>query len=148
MWLSLVKQFWPVIPTVVLALFLHHASVIDLQAKQQAALAAQAAQINHQCQMDKQLTAEVSHEYENQVNDLNGQLAALKRVRPRTCVIPLPSALAANRFNAGVSTSKLPVAHGVTSDALVDLAGDCEKTRLELNGLQDFVRKTWAAQGQ
>jgi hypothetical protein len=144
MWLTLLKQFWPVIPALALAWFLHSADVTRINAKFQQELQAKAAQVQHQCDLDKQLTEDVANEYENQINDLNGQLAAAKRVRPRTCVIPLQSTLAANRFNAGTSSSKLSVAYGVTSDALIEFAADCEKTRLQLNGLQDFVRKTWA----
>jgi hypothetical protein len=98
--------------------------------------------------MDKQLTENANDEYQKQITDLDGQLADARMRRPRTCVIPLPSALAARRFNAAAATRRTPVATGITSDALLAFEGACQREVIKLTDLQNFARKVWQENGQ
>ena len=147
MWLTLLKQFWPVLPALALAWFLHSASITRNDASWLLKLAQKAAQVQHTCDMDKQLTENANDEYQKQVADLNSQLS-VARMRPRTCVVPLPSALAARRFNAAAATRRTPVATGITSDALLAFEGTCQREVIKLTDLQNFARKVWQENGQ
>jgi len=148
MWMTIVRTFWPVIPTLALCWYLHHASVIEIEAKNRIAIQTQIAADTHQCAMDKQLTANVESEYESQISDLNKRLLAARVSRPRKCVVPMPTALAAGRFNAAVAASPRPVAVGITSEALLEYEGTCKTVVIKLNDLQDFDRQVWRANGQ
>lgn len=149
-------KFWPELATAFLVAMLvgtlawqgHKIAVNKLEADQRAAIAAQIASDTHQCTMDKQLTANVENLYESQISDLNRRLVAARVSRPRKCVIPLPSALAAQRFNDAVTASPRPVATGITSESLLEYEGSCKGLVIKLNGLQDFDRQVWHANGQ
>lgn len=148
MWWSLVKQFWPVLPTLALCWYLHHAAVIEIEAQQRIAVQTQITSDTHQCNMDKELTANVESQKENEISVLHSQLSSLRRVRPRQCIIGLPSTIAANRFNSGQSTSKLPVAYGVVSDALYSFAADCDKTDIKLRECESLLSGIYSQNGQ
>jgi len=126
----------------------HKLTVLEDQAHERAAISAQIASDTSQCNMDKQLTENANDEYQKQISDLDRQLSDARMRRPRTCVIPLPSALAASRFNAAAATRRTPVATGITSDALLAFEGTCQREVIKLTDLQNFAQKVWKENGQ
>ena len=92
-----------------LAFVWHHLTVLEDQKHEQAAISAQIEADQQQCLMGKQLTENASNEYQKQISTLNGQLNDIRMHRPRTCVVPLPSALSAGRFNAAAPALDEPL---------------------------------------
>lgn len=97
------------------------------------------------CKDAQSRTAESEHAYQVKVNSLSKQLASIKRVRRGYVTVDVGSA--AGRLNgkgtAGVEVNdvRLPI------DVLLDRADSDERTRLRLNGLQDFVCEEYAKHG-
>lgn len=123
---------------------LHGWDVRRIEAKNVAAMAAQKDALQKQCIQEKQITTEVSNDYQNQLADLGRQLAAVKRLRPSACV-PVAGPAAGRDAANGAGHAE---GNAVHSDTIFDYAGQAEKYRRQLNACQDFIRRTWKAKGQ
>lgn len=79
---------------------------------------------------------EVSNDYQTRLTDVNRKLAAALRVRDNAKCVP---ALTPGRPDAGTAGRELSGRDGISSDYLRDFAARCEKTRLQLLGLQSWA---------
>lgn len=146
-WLILLGAIPTFLITGGLGIFLHNWDVSRLESRQEKALTEQAENLNKQCTDDKKTVENNNATLENDLSNYRSQLGALKRVRKPTCVV-MPSTRATNGSPASGSTTELPRQDGVTSESLLDLAGDAESVRLQLRSCQDFVNQVWKANGQ
>jgi hypothetical protein len=110
--------------------------VLEKASRTETAEAALAASIA-QCAADKQITTEVSRDYQNNLAALRTRLAA-HRMQPDRC-ISVAGAAAGHDATAGAAVDA--GSHGVSSGALIEFAGDAEEYRLRLIACQRFVRK-------
>jgi len=99
-----------------------------------------------QCLEDKKITNEVSNEYQNQLSISNTELDHFKRMfREATCInIASPSSQPYDSTKEG----KHGQPNGLRSDWLLDYAGEAEGYRLQVIGLQNFIKKTWKSRNQ
>lgn len=93
-----------------------------------------------QCEEDKKLTKDVSHEYQSQISDLNRRLADLKRVRYACLPVTDPSGGRDAAPRAGHAGG-----NAVDTGTLYDYAGRAEQYRLQLIACQTFITRTWEA---
>lgn len=145
----LLKYWQPIAAAIVTALLAWGAHSLDvswIEARHAKELAAQETALRAECKADKELTKEVSHGYQSKITDLNAKLAALKRVRPSRCVVPIAGDTAGRSPAAGAD--KPAGQDGTPAESLYDFAGDAEKYRLQLIACQEFIEKTWKAKGQ
>lgn len=113
-------------------------------ADEERALDGQAQGLRAQCDEEKRVTQEVSHEYQTNVADLRRQLAELKRVRaPAAACVPVAGA--AGGRNAATGAGQPADPDGVRADWLYDFAAEAEEYRLRLMGCQSFVNKALGA---
>lgn len=124
----------------VIALLLHSLSVAALEKKHALALTAQAAMMTAQCNSDKSITEGVSHDYQSSLTNLDDVLS--KRVHAYTACIS-GFAGEATRFNGSSAPKEHGQPHGLSTRALYEYAGTCERYRLQVIGLQTFINKTW-----
>lgn len=112
-----------------------------LNASHAAEIANQRQKIIAQCEADKQLTNEVSNEYQSQIASLSRRVADLKRVRQYACVPVTDTAggrdAAPRAGHAG--------GNAVDTGTLYDYAGRAEQYRLQLIACQTFITRTWEA---
>lgn len=88
------------------------------------------------CIKDHQLNKEVVHEYETNLDRLNDRVAALNgRLRDNQCI---PIAPPAGNFDEKTK-DRYASRNGIAAGALVKYAGECERTRQQLIGLQNYV---------
>lgn len=118
---------------------LHELSIWTLNLRHQHELASQATALNTRCETEKETTREVSHEYQTKLSSLNAQLARLKRVQSR-CILPESDAPAGR--DGATPAGQLPRSNGISTDWLIEYAGNAEETRLKLLSCQDFITKT------
>lgn len=123
-----------------IAFALHSLDVGRLEIKHAAALSAQQTTLEAKCRTDKAITEGVSNELQKKLSDRTRQLNAL-RVRPPRCIPVIADAAAGH--DAAPAGEKLPDKNGLPSSVLYDLAADAEKTGLQLDACQGFVKKTW-----
>jgi len=159
MWLwasSLLQKIdWGILLGVVIGAVVTYAIMADIQASRIADLDAahakaikdQETALNDQCAKNKQLTTEVSNDYQSQLTDLRRQLAAVKRVQPNRCIVPTPAKPTGGR-DAAAANQELPHTDGVYTDDLFDFAADAEQVGRQLDACQSFITKTWQARGQ
>jgi len=143
--MTILKYWQPILAFILTALLsygLHHIDVTRLKAKHELAVKAAVAAANAICEADKQLTTEVSNDYQNQVSNLNTQLARLKRLYNSAKCVPVTRAPSGR--DATASQGKPAGQSGLSAEWIVDLAGDGEKYRQQLIACQDFITKTWA----
>lgn len=95
-----------------------------------------------QCDKDKKITEDVSHDYETQISNLSTRVTALK-LRSKTCV---PITGSATRLDGSAGATINGGQNAVDSDTLIDYAALAEKYRLQVIGLQNFIKATWGAQ--
>jgi len=132
------------IPTLVISIFLHNWDVNRLQKINDDKLAAQVQFDIKQCADEKQITSNVGTDYENKINDLNDQLNKLRQQAPRIIYVTKP-ATGANAAGAkGINAE----GNGIDSSRFIEYGGKCEKLRLTVSGLQDFINQTWKLKGQ
>lgn len=132
----------------VVALLLHNVSLAWTKASYERKIENARAEEVAACERDKNLTKEVSSDYQKQISALNSRIADLKRVRPSVCI---PVANPAARCDGTAVIGGHAGANGqggVTSDFLYDFAGEAETYRLRLIACQSFISKTWASRGQ
>lgn len=146
----LLKYWQPLLAfvlTAVIAFSLHSWDVDRINAKHKLALkdAVEAATkaANDECAKDKQITTEVSNEYQNKIANLTVQLNRIKRLYNSSKCVPITRPT--ERRDAAPSEGKPAGQSGVSSGWIVDIAGEGEQYRLQLLACQDFITKTWAA---
>lgn len=123
------------------ALLTHKLDAAYYGHEQQVALDDQQKDLNAKCEKAKQITSEVSNDYQAKNTLLVKRLAALS-VRPRQCVPIMASS--AGGHDGSTPDARLSQPHGVYSDALIQFAGDAEQVGLQLDACQSFVRKAEA----
>lgn len=99
------------------------------------------ASIIKQCEADKQLTKEISHDYQNEIADLNRRLADLKRLRGNVCV-PVAGTASGRDASAGAGHAD---GNGIFAGTLYDYGGTAERYRRQLIVCQSFISRTWEA---
>jgi hypothetical protein len=103
-------------------------------------------QLQAQCIADKRITSEASNEYQTDLSVARAELAKLKRVRGKTCVVTSATcAPLGSHASSGVGTHER---YGVDSDTLRDFAFQCEAMRIQLHSLQEFNKIVWHSRGQ
>lgn len=129
------------IPTLILSLA-GHSLYMDwvIEPGQRHALETQSKQLTEQCAADKKITEESSAKYQTDLVALNDRLNALRMRKPAACV---PIASIATRPDATAKPLKLVGPYGLSTDFLYDFAGEAERYRLQVIGLQGFVKKVW-----
>lgn len=106
-------------------------------AKLQRELGAQETALIAKCDADKKITEDVGREYETKISALNRRIAAL-RVQPSSCLPVTSTATGRNGSTTGTINAG---AHGISSEFLIDYAGEAEKYRLQLISCQDFIQR-------
>lgn len=124
--------------TAVIAWVLHSLVSGWSEARHQAALDAQEEALYSECAADKQITTEVSNEYQSQLVDLRRQLDAAKRLRPS---VRVPVTSTPGGRDAGAGDTQLPHADGVAAADLLDFAYDAEQVGRQLDACQGFIRR-------
>lgn len=112
--------------------------VID-EKRLESALESQRKELLKQCQEDKDLTNEVSTDYQKKIAALNRAIDNLK-LHPAQCVT-VTSAAGGHNAAAGGRVNDRP--HEVTDYQLIDYAAIAERYRLQLIGCQNFIKKVW-----
>jgi len=130
------------VPALALSFLLHTVSVNGIEAKQRDALAEQHKTLTEQCQADKKLTEDANVKYQSELDALNGKLAAVKLRKPARCV-PVTT-VTPKRPDAATTPAKLLGPYGLDSGWLYDYAGDAERERLKVIGLQKFIKDVWS----
>lgn len=110
------------------------------------ALAEQKTALETSCQEAKKITEGVSDAFAKSSTDLADRLD-LNLLRPTTCIL-VPAPGPAGRDHAAAAATKLSQPHGIPAATFYRFAASAEKTRLQLIGCQDFIKKTWALNGQ
>lgn len=126
--------------TLGLSWMLHSLDVNRREKNHLLALEQKEIEIKQKCAEDKKLTEEVSHGYQQDIANLNAQLA--KRLRqPTRCIVPATGKAAG--LNATPTSNELSGQDGVDALSYIAYAGECEQVRLQLIGLQKFVNLVW-----
>lgn len=131
------------IATACVAWMLHSLDVGRIENKNRTALAAQQTALEEKFASDKKLTEESSRDYQIQVDALNLKLVDVKRMRPNHCITPITGE--ADSSNGSSSIGKHGGQDGVSTDALYEYAGTCERLRIQVISLQDFIDGVWEA---
>lgn len=133
---------WKVVLTAIavgtLAFLLHTLDVYRLEDAQKTAVDAAVKSVSDKCNENNKISEEVSNDFKKKSDDLAAELARAKRVRPTTCV-PVLVTNPASGSNGSAGSGQSAVKNGgVASDALLDLAAEGERYRLQLIGCQTF----------
>ena len=104
-------------------------------------LDAQKDSLEASCALDKKLTEENSHAYQKEIANINVELMRAKRLLPSKCVTPVAGKTAGG--DGAYKTGQYAGFNGVDSDELLEYAGECERYRVQVNSLQDFINKVW-----
>lgn len=123
----------------------YHAWALErAEVRHQKELASYAEQLRAECARDKQITENVSREYQNTIANLSSRVAALKRVQPKTCV-PVSTPEPSTGRDSAPGNAGLPKPYGVTTDALYDFAADAERVGLKFDACRNFIAEVWQA---
>ena len=144
--MTFILRYWEIIlaaiVTAATAWMLHSVDVQRIESKNRAALATQQAALEEECASDKRITEESSREYESKINALSVRLNNSKRMRENYCIVPIASP---TNGGLGVAPAGGHVrSHGVPVEEFYDYAGTCERLRIQVISLQDFIDKTYA----
>ncbi len=139
MWLLLKNPIISALSVLIIGLGLHYSHVWWIKHSYEGELASQKTALIAQCEADKAITNEVSHEYQTHIAALDARLATL-RLRPAHCV---PVSNPSPGCNAAAGANKPIGQDGVDSRVFLDFAAVAEKYRLQLIGCQSFVNKTF-----
>lgn len=123
----------------VMAFFIANWFIDGVKAEDAAKLAAQVTFDIQQCDKAKQITEDVSHDYQSQLQSLNDQLAAIKLRQPAHCIMPITNSTPGR--NAASAKTIIAGRNGLSSDWLYDFAGKTEKYRIQLVSCQQFIIK-------
>jgi hypothetical protein len=121
------------------AYLLHLISASWAESAKVKALADLRIELTAQCNADKKITEDISHEYQNRLSDLDKRLAAAKRVQPHKCVSVTPSATTGH--NAATTATGDAGRDVVNSESLIDYAGKAEKYQRQLESCQAFIKR-------
>lgn len=105
------------------------------------------AKVEADCKETIKLSQEVSDGLQTRIIDLDRKLANAARLRKQQCVV-VGAASTTTGVNAASNSAGLSGNHGIPAAALIDFAGQAEKTGLQLDACQDFIRRVWAKNGQ
>lgn len=105
------------------------------------AISAQQSADNTSCNADKKITEDADVKIQ-QANDALSKRVSAMLMQPATCV-PVIAKRTVTAPAKVKPESARPDA-GITTTWLIDYAGQCERDRLQLNGLIDFVNAVWA----
>lgn len=117
----------------------HHYDSAIYAVEKAAAIADQKTADNSECDNQKKITGGAQHALQANLDDVNTQLANLKRLHPSVCLTPIAGK--ANIIGAGARPA---VRNGVDSDRLYEFAAKCKiywKERIVLDKFIDDERK-------
>lgn len=144
MWLAIIK-YWQVgagaLAAFAISWMLHMIDVTRIENNWRDKMEAAIADVAKACADSKKLTEENDREYTKQIDDLGRKLAAAKRMQPTRCIVPVAGQAGVGDGRA--AGDKLHRQNGVTSDALFDFAGECERLRVQVISLQSFINGVW-----
>lgn len=100
-----------------------------------------------QCRDNQKLTEGIAREYHKQIDNLGRRLADAKRVYGNRCIRPVPVAGTAGGGDAAARAGHVDP-DGVAVGDFLDYGGDAERYRRQLMACQQFIRQTWALNGQ
>ena len=126
--------------TFLVCLGLHTLDVDRITAANVKAVADQVQFDIKKCEAEKEITTNVSNDYEKQIDTLNGQLNSLRHAAPRIVYVKQP----AGGHHAAAKQSINGSANAIDSVKFYDYAGTCETDRLKVIGLQKFINEVWA----
>lgn len=134
---------WKVIVTAAgtfaLCLMLHKLDVSRIEAKHEKQITSLRNAMTEACNQAQETTRKVSHEYQIQLGSLNSKLSAAQRLHDKRCVAVTLSP--ARGHDAGAAGKELSGGNaGIAAGAFIDIAGRCEKVRLQLKSCQQFIR--------
>jgi hypothetical protein len=89
------------------------------------------------CETERDISYETSEKYQDQLSNLDRKLRAL-RVQYSTACIKIE---APGGSNATTAPGKLSGQNGITAEALLDFAGQCERERIKVIGLQEYSKR-------
>jgi len=119
-----------------------HASEI---AKMKSAQVEQEKNLKAACEESKKITEDVSNEFQKNLAARDDALAAARKLLDRKCPVPVVVAKTSSGRDATACSGKPAGSDdksaGVDANALLDIAAEGEKYRIQLIGCQDFVRK-------
>lgn len=118
----------------------YHAGVDHQKALTAPQIAKAISTANAECEKGKQLSKEISNDYQNKIAGLNKRIADLKRLRPSVCVPVSAAAPGRNAATGSVASGQ----NGIDAGTLLDYAADAERYRLQLSSCQDFINRTWS----
>lgn len=98
-----------------------------------------------ECAADKTITKGISDAYETNISAFDSRLASLRLRFPPNV---LPSAPSAASRHATPGPAKPLGQCRIDPSAVLDIAALGERYRLQLKSCQDFILKTWQANGQ
>ncbi len=128
-----------------LALMLHKLDVHRIEAKHAAEIVAVKAAALEECNKAQAITRKVSHDYQIKLDVLNTRIAVARRMYSGRC-IAIQSHAAAG-YDAASAGKELSGGNaGASAEGLIDLAGRCERVRLQLISCQSFVSLSDGAQ--
>lgn len=149
--IALILKYWPAIPGFMLAsvigYFVNTVSIDHLKQKQATELAEQQTKLEASFVASKQLSQGVSDAYQKNLNNLNSQYSSLSLRDNAACVVVQPTSQTSGP-NATAGTNKSSGSNGVRPGTLLRITKRGEQYRLQVIGLQDFINKTWALNGQ
>lgn len=139
-------RYWEIIVAAIVtaatAWILHSMDVQRIESKNHAVLIAQQTALEEKCASEKKITEESSREYESKIDALNIRINDSKRMRENYCIVPIAGP---TNGGLGVASSRGHVgSHGVPIEEFYDYAGTCERLRIQVISLQDFIDKTYA----
>lgn len=124
--------------TFALCLMLHKLDVSRIEAKHATEITRLRNAMTEACNQAQETTRKVSHEYQIQLGSLNSKLSAAQRLHNGKCVaVTLTPATGHDAAPAGKELSGRDA--GIAAGALIDIAGRCEKVRLQLKSCQQFI---------
>lgn len=139
-----VNWFWLAVGAVTASVGMwtfHTVSIRGHEAMWNAKYEEQRAELIGRCEENKHITEDNSREYENEMDVINSDLVALKRVRFGSASVPVPGATV-------VSVTEAPRNEHVkrnerSAEKLLDFAAECERYRVQVVSLQSFIDDVW-----
>lgn len=117
-----------------LAWLIHLVILAGVNEAHQAALKEQKTSLEEKCKADQAITKGANDALQQKYNSVNSKLAALKRVQPARCVVPVTG-----RADAAAGGGGYAGQNGISTDWLRDYAAECETYRGQRIALEQFI---------
>jgi len=144
-WLNLIKYGAPIALFLAMCWFLHHmgykAGLERGKELEQKALLTLETELNNRCVKQQKLTGEISNAYQNNLSGVDEQLDNIRMQSRNEISNIIPISRTTSRPDAGTESGKQDKSDAIPAIKLIEFSGTCEKDRLKILGLQDFIRK-------